>query len=90
MPEVADMFHPVDCPREYALATRNSNRRNGIPEIESSEQGVQNSSYRIAYQAPTKWTVTSLYENAFLNRSAMDILFSSCFGDDPTRATLWE
>jgi hypothetical protein len=86
MPEIADMFHPVDSPRKHLLTTRNPNRRNGIPEISSISVKVSIQVIAITYQAPTKWTRTSLYENVSLKRSAMDI-FSSV-PDDPTRVTV--
>ena len=49
------------------------------------EKGVLYDRLGIAYQAPTKWTFTSLYENVSLKRSAIDIIF--CVAD-PTAATV--
>ena len=46
-------------------------------------KGIQKDMANIRYQAPTKWTLTSLCEKAFLKRSAIVISFS-----DPTSVAM--
>ena len=83
MLEIADMFHPLDSPRKHFATMCQPDRWNSIPDILLSVYALKAFWIAITYQAPTKWTCISSYENVSLKCWAMDV-----FIPDPTWVTI--